>query len=163
VPRSFRRRPRLRTFAARLTAFASVLLGGCALAGAAAAPLAPEQRAWPVAAAPVYRDWWSKTEECAGRRGNLDRITFYAVEDVDGQIYLGTQRALAWWVRDGNRIYLPKRALLDEMLVRHEMLHALTQEAHHPSEQFVRRCHVASEDTWSDSTLAVDPGNPQGL
>jgi hypothetical protein len=153
----------VRALAACLIALAPALLGGCALAGAAAAPLVPDQHAWPVAAAPVYQDWWSKTEECAGRRGRLDQITFYAVEDEDGLINLGNQRALAWWVRDGNRIYLPKNGLLDEMLVRHEMLHALTQEAHHPSEDFVRRCHVASHDTWTDSTLAVDPGNPRGL
>jgi hypothetical protein len=163
VPRSFPPRPCVRAFAACLPTLASALLGGCAVHAAAAAPLAPEQRSWSVAAAPVYRDWWRRTEECAGRRGSLDRVTFYAVEDVECQIYLGDQRALAWWVRDGNRIYLPKGGLLDEMLVRHEMLHALTQEAHHPSEQFVRRCHVASQDTWTDSTLAVDPGNPRGL
>ncbi|HEU4699413.1 MAG TPA: hypothetical protein VFS40_09540, partial [Gemmatimonadales bacterium] len=136
---------------AALVVAGSGALGACALPGAAPGPV-PLQRAWPVAQAPIYREWWARTEACSGHRGNLDEVRFYAVDDVDGQIYLGNQRALAWWVRDGNRIYLPQGALLDEMLVRHEMLHALTQAAHHPTESFVRRCHVASARTWQDST-----------
>jgi hypothetical protein len=46
--------------------------------------------------------------------------------------------------------------------VRHEMLHALLQRGSHPNKEFVVACHLASIETWRDSALRVDPGNPQG-
>jgi hypothetical protein len=42
------------------------------------------------------------------------------------------------------------------------MLHALLQRGSHPTEKFVTACHLASLKTWRDSTLAVDPLNPEG-
>jgi hypothetical protein len=65
-------------------------------------------------------------------------------------------------MRKGNRIYLPANALGEEWLVRHEMLHALLQRGSHPVAKFVEACHLASLKTWRDSTLAVDPLNPEG-
>lgn len=138
-------------------------LAACASRGAAEVMVTPAQRHWPIRPAPIYSDWWGKTEACAGKRSRMTKVEFWAVADAGGWIRLGNQRALAWWVRDGNRIYLPASALLDEQLVRHEMLHAITRHAHHPHETFVERCHVASAKTWADSTLRVDPANPRGL
>ena len=55
-----------------------------------------------------------------------------------------------------------RRRLGEEWLVRHEMLHALLQRGSHPSKEFVAACHLASIEVWRDSSLRVDPGNPQG-
>ena len=141
---------------------ALAVAGACAGGSGRGEAIAPIEASWKVTPPAIYAEWWSKTEACSGRSGRMQRVTFYAVDAPPGRIHLGDQRAEAWWVREGNRIYLPKDELLREQLVRHEMLHALTRETHHSSESFVRRCHVASEATWADSTLAFDPRNPAG-
>jgi hypothetical protein len=94
----------------------------------------------------LYREWWSTTEACAGRKGDMSRVTFYAVDAPSGAIGLNGTTAHGWWVRQGNRIYLPANALGEEWLVRHEML----------------ACHLASIEVWRDSTMRVDPANPRG-
>jgi hypothetical protein len=135
----------------RCRSFLALLaLAACAPIVHRAAPM-PLNRAWTIEPPPVYAVWWDRTERCSGRTGDLSRVEFYAVADWHGQIYLGSQRAEAWWVRRGNRIYLPESALLSEQLVRHEMLHALTRDAGHPAELFVHRCRVLSAVTWADS------------
>ena len=79
-----------------------------------------------------------------------------------GAIGLNGTIAHGWWVRQGNRIYLPANALGEEWLVRHEMLHALLQRGSHPTKNFVDACHLASIEVWRDSTMRADPSNPQG-
>ena len=135
---------------------------GCAVPRAAGAPLAPVERAWEVPTLELYSEWWSKTEACSGRKADMSQVRFYAVDAPDGAIGLNGTLAHGWWVRQGNRIYLPASALGEEWLVRHEMLHALLQRGSHPSSVFVQACHVASAAVWRDSSLAVDPGNPHG-
>ena len=134
----------------------------CAVPKAAGAPLAPVERAWEVPTLELYSEWWRRTEECSGRTGDMSRVTFYAVDAPTGGIGLNGTVAHGWWVRQGNRIYLPANALGEEWLVRHEMLHALLQTGAHPTNQFVEACHLASTRVWRDSTLAADPGNPSG-
>jgi hypothetical protein len=99
---------------------------------------------------------------CSGYQGNMADVSFYAVDAPSGAIELAGEMAHAWWVREGNRIYLPATALGEEWLVRHEMLHALMQRGSHPANVFVEACHVASAAVWRDSTLTIDPGNPNG-
>ena len=137
-------------------------VAACAVPRAAGAPLAPVERAWEVPTLELYSDWWRKTEECSGRKADMSEVTFYAVDAPTGAIGLNGTIAHGWWVRQGNRIYLPANALGEEWLVRHEMLHALLQRGSHPTKQFVASCHLASPDVWRDSTLRVDPVNPQG-
>jgi hypothetical protein len=110
----------------------------------------------------LYQEWWDKTVACSGHSGKMTDVNFYAVDAPSGAIELAGEMAHAWWVREGNRIYLPANALGEEWLVRHEMLHALLKRGSHPAEVFVQACHVASSAVWRDSTLAVDPGNPRG-
>jgi hypothetical protein len=136
-------------------------VAGCALAPAAGAPLAPVERVCEVPTLELYAEWWAKTEACAGRKRDMATVTFYAVDASDGRIKLNQTVAHAWWVRNGNRIYLPANALGEEWLVRHEMLHALLQRGSHPARQFVRACHLASAEVWRDSTLTTDPVNPE--
>ncbi len=138
------------------------LLAGCAIPRTGAAPLAPIERAWAVPTLELYQEWWAKTETCSGRTADMTAVQFFAVDAPAGAIRLGQEVAHGWWVREGNRIYLPANALSDEWLVRHEMLHALLQRGSHPSADFVKRCHLASAVVFRDSTLTVDPGNPIG-
>ncbi len=134
----------------------------CAVPRAAGAPLAPIERAWEVPTLELYSEWWRKTEECSGRAGDMSKVTFYAVDAPNGAIGLNKTLAHGWWVRQGNRIYLPANALGEEWLVRHEMLHALLQRGSHPTNKFVEACHLASAEVWRDSTIRVDPANPRG-
>lgn len=144
-------------------AVVSFLLAGCAVVPrAGGAPIAPVERAWAVPTLQLYQEWWNKTEACSGLKGDMSQVTFYAVDSPSGAISLGNEAAHGWWIRNGNRIYLPANALAEEWLVRHEMLHALLQRGTHPTAQFVADCHLATHQVWQDSTLAVDPGNPQG-
>lgn len=129
-----------------------LLVSACAHPKTGGAPLAPVGRAWSVPTLELYQQWWTKTEQCAGIRGDMSRVTFYAVDTPTGSISLGTKVAHGWWVRKGNRIYLPANALGEEWLVRHEMLHALLQRGSHPPEMFVDACHLASLTDWRDST-----------
>src|SRR5919112_6398140 len=131
----------------------------CAAPRAAGAPLAPMGRSWAVPTLGLYQEWWDKTVACSGRPGKMTDVSFYAVDAPSGAIELAGEMAHAWWVRDGNRIYLPANALSEEWLVRHEMLHALLQTSAHPTAKFVEACHLASTQVWRDSTLAADPAN----
>jgi hypothetical protein len=150
----------MRRFIAGMMLLSSTM--GCAVPRAAGAPLAPVERAWEVPTLELYSDWWRKTEACSGRKADMSEVTFYAVDAPNGAIGLNGTVAHGWWVRQGNRIYLPANALGEEWLVRHEMLHALLQRGSHPTKQFVDACHLASVDVWRDSTMRVDPTNPQG-
>ena len=140
----------------------SLGLSGCGAPRAAGAPLAPMARSWAVPTLGLYQEWWDKTVACSGRQGKMSDVSFYAVDAPAGAIELAGEMAHAWWVRQGNRIYLPATALGQEWLVRHEMLHALLQRGSHPSNVFVEACHVASAAVWRDSTLTFDPENPRG-
>lgn len=148
----------------RLLSAVFLLLGtsACAAPRAAGAPLAPLGRSWVVPTLGLYQEWWDKTVACSGHKGRMTDVTFYAVDAPGGAIELAGEMAHAWWVREGNRIYLPASALGEEWLVRHEMLHALLQRGSHPAHIFVHDCHVASAAVWRDSSLTVDPGNPRG-
>lgn len=140
----------------------AVLASACALPKVGGAPVAPVERAWAVPTLELYQEWWRKTEQCSGLRGEMAGVTFYAVDSPSGAISLGREVAHGWWVREGNRIYLPANALGEEWLVRHEMLHALLQRGSHPNDMFVEACHLASGPVWRDSTLTKDPMNPDG-
>src|SRR5215213_2761356 len=136
--------------------------GACDDPRAAGEPLDPLGRSWAVRTLGLYQEWWDKTVACSGYNGRMTDVSFYAVDAPGGAIELAGEMAHAWWVREGNRIYLPANALGEEWLVRHEMLHALLQKGSHPAELFVHECRVASAAVWRDSTLAQDPGNPRG-
>jgi hypothetical protein len=139
-----------------------VLVAACVMPKGGAARAAPVDRTWAVPTLELYQTWWAKTEKCSGIRGDMSQVAFYAVDSPTGTVSLGSEVAHGWWMRKGNRIYLPANALGAEWLVRHEMLHALLQRGSHPSDKFVEACHLASLTTWRDSSLTVDPLNPEG-
>ena len=153
-----------------------VIAGSCCYRPPPGAPFpgrpAPRWRRWSergrCPTLELYTEWWTKTEACSGRKGDISQVKFYAVDAPDGAIGLNGARAHGWWVRQGDRIYLPANALGEEWLVRHEMLHALLKRGSHPNEKFVESCHLASLDVWRDSTMrlilpipkAADAGSP---
>ena len=87
-----------------------LLSAGCA-PQTGGAPVAPIGRSWAVPTLRLYEEWWAKNERCAGVRGDMSRVAFYAVDSPTGSISLGTKTAHGWWVRKGNRIYLPSSAV----------------------------------------------------
>ena len=99
----------------------------------------------------IYRDWHLKTEACSGRIGEFSTIQFYVVPGVDS---FPTEEGakVGWWILEGgtSRIVLAGNLASQELVVRHEMLHALLQRAGHPTEYFVDRCHLTWESWNSD-------------
>ena len=119
--------------------------------------------AQPVEAPVEYAAWWSATESCSQLSGSYDRVEWYVVPGVSSfPTEVGEKVGL--WIRSGSRrqIVIAERYLEHEMVVRHEMLHALMKRGTHPSQMFVGACHLASARVWRDSTLVQDPGNPEG-
>ena len=140
----------------RLACLCLLLAGttACAAPRVAGAPLAPVGRSWAVPTQGLYQEWLEKTVACSVKQGRMTDVNFYAVDAPGGAIELTGEMAHAWWVREGNRIYLPASALGEEWLVRHEMLHALLKRGSHPADTFVKACHVASAAVWRVFTAA---------
>jgi hypothetical protein len=106
----------------------------------------------PFAPPPIYAVWFSRTEACAQRTGQLDRLEWLMVPGVDTfDTADGPQHAM--WRRRGGRhqIILAGNYAHHEMVVRHEMLHALLDRSGHPAEYFEVRCGLTWE-TWRGET-----------
>jgi len=97
----------------------------------------------------VYRQWWAETEACAGRRGDFARIRWIVVHAPSFDCPSG--RCVGRWEATGE-IYLARDWVGHEMVVRHEMLHALIGEPGHPDPPFRRGCSL-TWDSWRG-----DPG-----
>jgi hypothetical protein len=76
----------------------------------------------PLEPLPVYAEWWSATESCSGRAGDLDAISWYTATGItaDGALASGL------W-RPPHDIILLLGRENDEFVVRHEMLHDLLE------------------------------------
>lgn len=120
-----------------------LLLAGCDVLGPAA-PLPAEAVAFAVPA--QFRDWWARTEACAGRTGRLAGINWYIVPGATQFLNDGDQQ-VGRWSRSGteSRIVLAGDFASDELVVRHEMLHAILDRGDHPSQYFVARCSLTWE------------------
>ena len=84
-----------------------------------------------------WRVWWEVLEDCSGRRGRFDDVTWFKAPF--GEITFEGRVAYAMWYADGNKIALSRDLETDE-LVRHEMLHAVLQDGSHSDDYFLRRC-----------------------
>lgn len=92
----------------------------------------------------IYKEWWGKTEACAGLQGDFGSLRWYR---VDGHSFACPDGAcVGWWASSG-RIYLAGDWTRDEMVVRHEMLHALIRSGRHPNPPFGTPCQL-TWDTW---------------
>ena len=88
---------------------------------------------------PVYQLWWRMTLDCSGRPVPRSAVRWYFVPgaqlvQVNGQQYAG------YWSSAGNSIVLAEEVVLNGVLVRHEMLHALVGVGDHPRAEFLGRC-----------------------
>jgi hypothetical protein len=102
----------------------------------------------PMAPPAAYATWWQRTEGCAQRTGSFTRIRWYV---VPGVMTFPTREGpkVGLWSRIGSevRIAVAQGYLDNELVVRHEMLHALLDREGHPSLYFEQRCHLTWE-TW---------------
>jgi hypothetical protein len=95
-----------------------------------------------------YREWWTKTEACSGLSGNFTQIEWYVVPDVQTfNTDAGAKVGLWSHSSDGVRIIIAGNYSSNELVVRHEMLHALLDREGHPKEYFQNRCGL-TWDTW---------------
>lgn len=86
--------------------------------------------------------WWNALEECSGRTGDLAAVKWRTVPGyaviIDGQGFDG------YWLKDQNAVVFGEEQFVAANrrghVIRHELLHALLQNAGHPTEFFGRKC-----------------------
>lgn len=98
----------------------------------------------PYEAPAVYRTWWSKTQACSGKAASFDKIKWNVVEGNSFPCKSG--QCVGHWESNGN-IYIASEWVDNEMVVRHEMLHALLDKPGHPNPPFGADCPLTWE-TW---------------
>jgi len=108
-------------------------------------PLGAE--AW--SAPPSYRVWWERTEACSERTGSFEAVQWLIVPG-DGFDCPSGKCAGRW---EPGRIYIASAFVDDEMVVRHEMLHALLDRGGHPNPPFGVGCPL-TWDTWAGAARA---------
>jgi len=104
-----------------------------------------------ITAPPEFATWWQSTEACSGRTGSLRRIEWYVVPGAR-TIETSEGPKVGLWSHSsaGVRIILAGDYASSELVVRHEMLHALLDRGGHPAEYFQQRCRLTWE-TWGQS------------
>jgi hypothetical protein len=99
-----------------------------------------DPRAVPFQPPPVYARWWSMVEKCSGLQGSLSDVSWYQVPGSETVRYSGDEVA-GYWAYASNRIVLAGESMLDGLVVRHEMLHALVRQPKgHPRQYFLDQC-----------------------
>lgn len=102
----------------------------------------------------VYREWWAKTEACSGLSGDFARVRW---SEVPGPSFPCASGECAGHWESSHRIYLAAAWKLDEMVVRHEMLHDLLERSGHPTVPFATPCTLTWASWRGDPTGAMDP------
>ena len=103
---------------------------------------------------PIYREWFAKTEACSGRTGNFDRLSWSVIEGYSFPCSSG-QCAGHW--RTNHHIFLAGEWVMDEMVVRHEMLHDLIGRPGHPDPPFGDGCPLTWA-SWNGGAAGLDIG-----
>ena len=141
----------------------TLMIAGLPALGSACSALAPSEPAVPAGAVAlvmpaVYREWFQKTEACSGRSGNVAAVQFYVVPGVE-TFATADGPKVGEWISDGagDRVIIAGNYQLHEMVVRHELLHALLRQSGHPAEYFVSRCGLTWE-SWNSGNGSVGPG-----
>ncbi|MFN0181696.1 MAG: hypothetical protein ACKVZ0_23050 [Gemmatimonadales bacterium] len=117
-------------------------------------PLPPNAVAFEAPA--LFAEWWARTESCSGQRGNLSEIGWFVVPGAEFATSRGVK--VASWSHGGAgvEIVVASDFVNDEMVVRHEMLHALLDETGHPRGYFVAKCHLTWQ-SWGDERPVTRP------
>jgi hypothetical protein len=130
-----------------------VAVGACSGTGPSAAVLPEGAR--PLAVKAAYAEWYGRTEACAARTGNFSKIRFFEVPGVRTfTSEFGETVALWRKVGDEQYIIVSGEYVDNEMVLRHEMLHALLEREGHPAEYFQTRCALTWE-TWGASAAVA--------
>lgn len=78
----------------------------------------------------LYREWWAEMEKEVGRRYPMDLLSWWVVPVAPWwEPQIGDYVVGEWF--ESNRIYIGGPWLMDEGLVKHEMLHAILQDTGH--------------------------------
>jgi hypothetical protein len=96
----------------------------------------------PMSPPAVYREWWAKTAACSGLTGDFDRVQWSVVPGQGFKCASGT--CAGHWEPD-HHIYVAQDWTMNEMVVRHEMLHDLLGRPGHPDPPFGDPCPL----TWA--------------
>jgi hypothetical protein len=101
-----------------------------------------------------YLEWWAKTESCSGKTGDFSRIQWYVVPNVQTFSTDAGEKVGLWThSSEGVRIIIAGDYASNELVVRHEMLHALLDREGHPQEYFQDRCKLTWA-SWDSTTTA---------
>lgn len=132
---------------ARLIRAAGLLLAltGCGFDPDGDVPLEPP---------PVYREWFAKTEACSGRTGDFSRLRWSVIEGYSFTCASG-QCAGHW--RTDHQIFLASEWVMDEMVVRHEMLHDILNRSGHPDPPFGDGCPLTWA-SWNGGAAGLNVG-----
>jgi hypothetical protein len=112
----------------------------------------------------VYQEWWAKTEACSGLSGDYSRLTWSVIEGSSFSCSSG--QCAGHWSKD-HHIFLAGAWAMDEMVVRHEMLHDLIGRPGHPAPPFGVGCPLTWA-TWNSGAAQLQVGTagllpPQGI
>jgi hypothetical protein len=103
-----------------------------------------------LAAPEQYRAWWAKTEACSGRTGDFTQVSWYVIPNATTfSTDVGDKVGLWSHSSAGVRIIIAGIYSDNELVVRHEMLHALLDREGHPKEYFQDRCGL-TWDSWGN-------------
>lgn len=105
----------------------------------------------PMSPPAVYREWWAKTEACSGLRGDFDRVKWSVVPGHS--FHCSSGRCAGHWEPD-HEVFLAQEWVMNEMVVRHEMLHDLLDRAGHPDPPFGDPCPLTWA-TWQGDRVAT--------
>ena len=103
---------------------------------------------------PIYREWFAKTEACSGRTGNFERISWSVIE---GYSFPCSSGECAGHWRTNHHIFLAGAWAMDEMVVRHEMLHDIIGRPGHPDPPFGDGCPLTWA-SWNGGAAGLDIG-----
>lgn len=126
-----------------LLALIPFCLAGCRFEPTGDSPLDPPAE---------YREWWAKTEACSGLSGDFDRVRWQVVAGHSFDCPSG--QCVGHW-ESNHEIYLSEDWAMNEMVVRHEMLHDLLGRPGHPTPPFGHGCPL----TWSTWPQEHHPAN----
>lgn len=136
-----------RSTPARLIGAAGLLLAltGCGFDPDGDVPLDPPS---------IYREWFAKTEACSGLTGDFERLRWSVIEGYSFPCSSG-QCAGHW--RTDHQIFLAGEWVMDEMVVRHEMLHDILDRSGHPDPPFGDGCPLTWA-SWNGGAAGLNVG-----
>jgi hypothetical protein len=141
----------LRQLGGASLALAALTLGGCSyepdpvLPDGAVAFTAPTE----------YLTWWDRTSACSELSGSMAKVEWYVVPGA-ATFPTAEGEKVGIRVKTGDRIQivLAGQYQMHEMVVRHEMLHALLNQPGHPDLYFTERCRLTWATWQADSSSA---------